>query len=118
MHALVYWLLNTSALPPEINTAVRKDNQAFITSLNRKSQRAASTARKDDGNIHQQRVILCAFVAVVVTLDVADRRLHYGCHCVRIERLDDAGQCYAHLLAKRLSLRRQNLRQRPTTGLA
>ncbi len=31
MHALVYWLLNTSTLPPEIDTAVCKDNKAFIT---------------------------------------------------------------------------------------
>jgi hypothetical protein len=33
---------------------------------------------------------LC-FVAVVVTLDVADRRLNNSGHSVRIERLDDAG---------------------------
>ena len=92
MHAPVYRLLNTAALPPKINAAVGKDNQAFIAFFNGKSQCAAATAGEDDRNVHQQRIILRFFIAVVVALDVADRWLNCGRYRIGVERLDDARQ--------------------------
>lgn len=90
MHALVYWLLNTSTLPPEIDTAVCKDNKAFITRLNRKSQRTASATRENDRNVHQQWEVYRYPGAGFVLLCAFNGWLNNSGDSIRIKRLNDA----------------------------
>ena len=50
----VHQLLHPAVLPPEIDTAIGKHNQAFITLGQREGQRNAATAGEDHRQVNQQ----------------------------------------------------------------
>ena len=85
MHSVIDRLLYPTALPPEINTTIGKNDKTLIPGFNRKSQRTASAARKYHWHIHQQRVIFGNAVTVVILFNRTDSWLYNRRHRVGIE---------------------------------